>query len=523
MFSKLRWHVICTCLFTELLLLSILVPPSKANSEPVLHLEFGTSEPCGLLRFLDSIAEERGEGPALASFFRSQRQLNAEDLKQIQRYKALSSAPGSQLEFSSPAGQKVSLQQKLKATACEFNEFDRFYEKAEQFCAPSYFNEFKKILTHFRPVYEEQIWRTCKPVLHDDLDWFKSNEPKFARPLEQVRHLFQSSLGRKQAMHSTLIPVPMLVTRQGSGFRYRAESADSESVLPRFTMVSVSILDPATAARFNDARVNKEAQTFNECTLSGNCILIHESVHLLWAYRRQCLKKAFYDSFKKSDMIFNYDILNESQAAALSAWFYRNVTGKEDESDWYDNKYVSRFAHALRPLLENYIDSNRSLDQSYAEKAMKLFEETFPDWREDPQIVLWRSQIITGEDEEQLAEKLSARIFKFSSGNHEMRVVNGKTWNDLGKEFLSNPKRNTVFFLKPNQLDLLSNYFQMPENVVEKLKQLRLGSSSSDAELLAGIRTPQRWLIFCISDELKSQKTALENLAKRAKMITSLF
>jgi len=516
---------VCSLLCMELLTSIVFSPYSNAQEpqlEPGLRMEFGTSEPCGLLRFMDSIAEERDEGPALGSFFRSQRPLDAADLEQIQRYKALSSAPGSQVEFTTEAGRKRNLQKQLKTIACEFNEFDQFYEKAKRYCAPDYFSELKGVLTHFRPLYEQQIWLPCKPVLESDVDWFKSTERDWARPLEKIRRLFQSPLSTDPALKAILVPVPYMLIRQGNKIHIKSEAANSEASEPRFAMVSVNILAPETAAKYNDSWLTNEAQTINKCTLEGNSVLFHEFVHLIWAYRKQNLKKAFYDSFRKEDMIFNYDILNEAQACALAAWFYKNVSGKEDEGDWYDNKYVSRYAHALRPVLEEYIDLNHPMDGSYARKAMKVFEETFPDWQEDPQVVLWRSQIVAAQDPELLEKDLSGRIFKFNSGNHEMRVLKGKTWSGKRKEFLQNPRRNTIFFLKPNQLDLLSQYFGLSESVVSSLEKLRSGSSCAAAALLAGIKTPQRWLIFCISDELKDQESALENLAKSQKMITSL-
>jgi hypothetical protein len=484
--------------------------------EQGIRMEFGVSEPCGLLHFMDSIAEERDEGPALSSFFQSQRKLDASDLGLIQRYKALSSAPGSQAEFISEAGRKRSLQKMLTRAACEHNEFDEFLAQAKEYCAPSYFDELKVVLLHFRPLYDEQIWRPCDPVLRRDVEWFKSNERSYARPLNKIHHLFESSLGTEQALKAVLIPVPYMVVHKDNKLRIRSDGANSEAMEPRFGVVSMNILAPETAAKYNDEWLNSQVSELNKCTLEGNSVMFHEFIHLVWAYRKPELKEPLFASFKRNDMKFNYDLLNEAQACALTAWFCKNI-GKENEGGGYDNEYVVKYAVALRPVLEEYIGSNRSLDADYAIRAMKVFKETFPDWIQDPQVVLWSSQIVAEQDPAQLERDLAGHIFKFGSGDHQMRAIKGQSWDQKKTEFSANPEVNTIFFIQPNQLDLLAKNFEVPERVVKTLKEMtsRTGASS----VLAATKLEKRWLIFCIADTLKEQEGELEALAKSTKMM----
>ncbi|MBX9725003.1 MAG: hypothetical protein K2X81_26605, partial [Candidatus Obscuribacterales bacterium] len=160
---------------------------------------------------------------------------------------------------------------------------------------------------------------------------------------------------------------------------------------------------PDTVAGFNDPRVN------NNCTLEDNDNLIHEFAHCLWAFRNPEFKKSLLAVFDKNGRQFNYDLLNESQAAAIQAWFYEQVRGKVKQGRWYDNQYVDKYAKALLPVLRKYVNhGSASLTLSaedYAQEAMQAFDKTFPDWHDDPQIVLWRSQIVQSPaSEENLAD-----------------------------------------------------------------------------------------------------------------------
>lgn len=321
--------------------------------------------------------------------------------------------------------------------------------------------------------------------------------------------MFKSSAGQKQALKATLVPVPTEVKPDGSGFHY-ISAAFSEN-LDLTVVMSQGIVPPDVIAGFNNPRVN------NDRALDDSDGLIHEFTHMLWAFRDPEFSKELLAIFDKNDRQFNYDLLNEAQAAALQAWFHKQVQGKDKTGRWYGNKYVDRYAKALLPILMEYGSSTTTSTLSaedYAQKAMKAFDQTFPNWQEDPQIILWRSQIVQAPlSADDLAESLNEKLFDFAGGNHKIILVKGETWPAKVANFSKNPRMTTVFMLYKNQTDILQKHFGFGEDLVRELKELENKNKDSELALVKAVRVGQRWLVFSIASKQAAQKQGLIDYA----------
>lgn len=489
------------------------IPTAAANSngaEPSLRLEFVVSEPLALLRFINGISRQPDEGTAYYDFLIQHHKLGKSDKALIWRYVRMRKYNKSEYEL--PSGRKLSYHQRLMATACNTRTFDDFFKEAKTYSDPGDFQTLLVVLNHFRPIYEAIIWKPFSPQLMRDMAWFRKNEPLFARPLEPIASLFHSSAGRKQPLKAVLIPAPTEVRKEGNGFHF-ISSAFSEN-LDLGVAQSIEIIPPDTIAALNDPRVN------NDRTLADNDGLIHEFTHTIWAFRDPEFKKKLIASFQKSNRQFNYDLLNESQASAVASWFYKQIKGKDKPGRWYDNTYVDRYSKAILPVLESFANAGSnapSLDaDEYAQKAADAFDKAFPDWREDPQVMLWRSQIIQSPlSSDTLVDELNDELFVFSGGDHQVRLVKGESWSDKFKNYSSRPGMTTIFLLDPGQIGTLQKHFALSSELVQELDSLVKQNNVSEKAVVKALRSGDRELIFSISSRQPLQKQGVIDFARR--------
>lgn len=481
-------------------------PNAHTETPPALKLEFTISEPLGLLRFLNGISKQSDEGHSYLDFLSSHYKLRKDDKGLIWEYVLVRRAKS---EFEIVSGRKLSLNQQLMAIACNTKSFDEFYKAAKPYCSDEEFDTYQRVMNHFRPIYELLIWKPFSPQLNKDVAWFRDNEQAFARPLVSVAKLSQSSAGRERALKAAIVPAPAEVKKEGSGYMY-SSSAFSEN-LDLAVVLSMQIVPPDTIAAFNDPRVN------NKRTLEDNAGLIHEFTHNLWAFRNPEFKKALISSFERKGTQFNYDLLNESQASAIAAWFHKQVTGKDKPGQWYDNAYVDKYSKVLLPVLQEFGNLNAAQGalntlnaDDYADKAITAFEKTFPNWQIDPQIILWRSQIVQSPlSAEDLAADLNDKLFEFKGGDHKVTVVKGETWPARFANYSKDPKRTTVFLLHPNQIDTVQKYFGLSQQIADDLNTLVTQNKDTDEALVKAVKTEQRWLVFVISNRQTFQKQGL--------------
>lgn len=513
MFSSRKTIKTLVLINLPLLLLLILCQAkarSDSQAEPTLNIEFNISKACGLLRFISGVAKQSDEGTAYYDYLQAHHKLSKDDKHFIHEYQWLRK---SKAQFSTSSGRKLNFHQQLMALACNSKSLEDFYIASKRYCSEDEHEVLKQVMEHFRPIYEQLIWRPLSPQLNKDLFWYRDNEKSFARPLQSIARLFDSSAGAKQPLKATFVPVPVDVRAEGNGFCF-SSNAFSEN-LDSVVVVSQGIVPPDLIAEYKDKRVN------NDRTLEDSDEIIHEFVHNLWSYRNSEFRQKLESLFLSNDRQFNYDLLNESQAAAIQAWFYKQVRGKDKSGPWYDNKYVDKYAKALLPVILEFVDSRKDETlnaEQYAGKAFKAFDQTFPEWREDPQIQLWRCQIVQSPlSSEDLADELNEKIFEFSSGEHRVSLVKGETWPDRYKNYLKEPHLTTAFLIYPNQLDVLQKYFELDLGVIRDLKAQLEKNKNNDLPLVKAFRSDTRCLVFSIAAKQALQKQALIDYARPGK------
>lgn len=127
---------------------------------------------------------------------------------------------------------------------------------------------------------------------------------------------------------------------------------------------------------FEEAAIKPGEDLFNRVG-----VIVHEMCHSYYANQDMKLfkeMKKYYDSSKSPFSHHTYHYMNESLATVLgNGIFYEKMSGKID-GNWYNDRIIDGFAHALQPITLKYLNSNSTMDQEYFSSSIQLFKKTFP-------------------------------------------------------------------------------------------------------------------------------------------------
>jgi hypothetical protein len=96
---------------------------------------------------------------------------------------------------------------------------------------------------------------------------------------------------------------------------------------------------------------------------------------------------------------YAYSYIDEAMATACgNGWAYKALSGHNDKTSWYNDEYINGYAHAIYPLVQQYIEDGRTLDNDFIKKAITIFKETFPGAIYDYNVLLNRVNFYTDAD-----------------------------------------------------------------------------------------------------------------------------
>jgi len=211
-----------------------------------------------------------------------------------------------------------------------------------------YFSAAKKLL----PIYEKLIWN---PSL-SDLKKYREKLLKVSKKakLDELFMLAVKFYGaewpKEQAFVISLYPTPG--TKGGT----------SSTSLGAAESVGVMMSD-------NDAE-----GTFG--------VVFHELCHSLYQAQPVDFKYQLEKMFLSHHSIYSphaYDLLNEGLATVLgNGYAEKMATGKLNSHKWYNNPYIDGFAKAIYPMVEDYLQKGKTIDQVFINKSVGLLESAMP-------------------------------------------------------------------------------------------------------------------------------------------------
>jgi hypothetical protein len=113
----------------------------------------------------------------------------------------------------------------------------------------------------------------------------------------------------------------------------------------------------------------------------GSAVVFHEMSHTLSAQQRQALQQrieGWYLHNPSPNRRHAYHLMEEALATVAGEWMYAQQTGQPETSEWYNDDYINRYAHALYPLMTGYVARGQEVDSAFVAQAISTFDRTFP-------------------------------------------------------------------------------------------------------------------------------------------------
>lgn len=111
-------------------------------------------------------------------------------------------------------------------------------------------------------------------------------------------------------------------------------------------------------------------------------IAIHEMNHILFDAQPLSLQENIDTWFTTSTNPYAplaYDFFDEGLATAVgNGWAYEQLHGEVDAGEWYNFEYINGFGKKLYPLVKKYMDTQKTIDKAFIDRAIVLFGEAFP-------------------------------------------------------------------------------------------------------------------------------------------------
>jgi hypothetical protein len=216
---------------------------------------------------------------------------------------------------------------------------------------------FSDVLKAFLPVYREIIFEPNKASLKKQITQLnqKIKETDIGSVIEKVKKFHNSSWDSSKPFILNVCP-----TKAGNGIN--------------------------ATAFFNYAYVNLPAnQNDMELILS---VMFHESFHIIYDEQSLEFKKEFagwFDSNSSKYSRYAELLFNEAITTALSSGYLYSTLKKAPmpPEKWYNNKYIRSMAIEIYPLTLKYLHEDKTIDKSFVDEYIRLYESKFPGWITD--------------------------------------------------------------------------------------------------------------------------------------------
>ncbi|MBI5217642.1 MAG: hypothetical protein HY958_01755 [Bacteroidia bacterium] len=210
-----------------------------------------------------------------------------------------------------------------------------------------------EILQYFTPIYDSLIWKPYEKDLLNQQQLLSNfiQKQNIETRFRQIATFYHSEWQSDLPFYIYLNPVP------------GKHSTTNAAPLGNIIMADICL------------------ETQDHAVLLS--IVLHEMCHLLYSEQSTEMQTNFENFFlsNKSDFkIHSYNWINEAFASAIgNGWIYKQFTGKLDTAEWYNNFYINSYSKKIYPIVSNYLESNKSIDNYLVENCISIFSQTFPD------------------------------------------------------------------------------------------------------------------------------------------------
>ncbi len=178
-------------------------------------------------------------------------------------------------------------------------------------------------------------------------------------------------------------------------------------------------------------------------------VSVHEMCHSIYDEQPTTLQQQIDDWFTMSNSTYAthaYSFFNEGLATAIgNGWAYQQLNGRIDSAAWYADEFIDGYAHALYPIVVDYLKSRKTIDRAFVDAAISAFAKTFPDADRDFAVLVSSVGIYADtEDDALLTTYSSALLSRFRVSSSYLRAP---LRNTSTQQTLSYPQLTKVIII----------------------------------------------------------------------------
>jgi len=347
-------------------------------------IEIAHNEILGTLSFIAAASNQPGTAPSYKQFIDSAVgndrtfQLLSERFSKIDVQASLHRE-----QFPEKRHPFISTMDLLWIASANATSIDDFATRTIGFLPPNDHTELIAILRGVLPYYTRHIWKPTEISRRRMEEALRPYAPQIETLFNKVDVFLGSGWSKTTPFKIMLYPIPL--------------ESGGTTAIPKGNNLICSYL----------SKREKEAQD-----IIG--IAIHEMNHILFDAQPLALQKDIDTWFTTSSNPYAavaYDFFDEGLATAVgNGWAYEQLNGKIDPREWYSFEYVNGYGKKLYPLVKSYMDSNRTIDQAFIDKAIALFGEAFPKAITDLDILMNNLNIFSQTEDEALIDVYFAGV-----------------------------------------------------------------------------------------------------------------
>jgi hypothetical protein len=447
----------------------------KPSSAPLLKISFIISEPCSLIAFMDILSHRHNTTSWVKNWYVKKRAPSGanDDQAMINLYQNVMDGDTNHAEFVDEIGRKLDLDQKVLCLASDCQTLPQLLTKIQLVVDDQQYQDIKKVLEYFAPVYQELLWQPRLATLEKQLEEHRKQaiRCKMSEHLVAVQSFMKAPWVSGLPLTVVLVPLPFSDIKHTHG----------ES------MGLVQIVELRPTGHFE-----KSAD-----------VVFHEACHALW-FSKKDMAAADKQFATASGETLPLTELYEGMATALAQGCFALDAFGKTSNKWYGDTTINLYAHKVFPLYAEYLKAARPIDSEFGRRATEIFFKQFPD--ADRDIRLTSEYLVLAEQIPDLT-KFKAEIYKALPRTRGCSICTPIDAAESIKTFENFQRPNVCVLASSGSLEKLASLGV----TTAQIEQLRSASMPATLEI------NKKRILFCLADAPAKQQKLLFACLKKNK------
>lgn len=336
----------------------LILSPLKGSNKGEIKIQFETNKFYSHYLFSQALANAMGTSPTMKVIFDESDFAKEETIqKAITKIQQINTFYEYKFEgYPKHRYNGIQLWQLLKIAASTSTNLDDFSSRIIGMLPANDLSDLIESVKVLEPVHEQLVWEPNKEPLDNYLKQLRKEALKgnFQRNFKKAANFYRSTWNHSIPFKVFILPIP-----DHNGAIY-------EIATPEGNTLTYSI------------KIKKNPNLAKDLG-----VIFHELCHILYKNQTKDIQheqeKIFLNHSSKFKII-GYQVLDEAVATAIGqGWYYKELIGKLDPDMWYAVEQVNNVGKAIFDLVEEYMDSDKTLDTDFVNRYLQLYEHKFAD------------------------------------------------------------------------------------------------------------------------------------------------